>query len=164
MADKIRVGWFTFTCCEDSTIIFTELLNSYYRDWMKKIDFVHAKILRKDSYSELQPMDLAFVEGAITSDTQEVKLKKIREKSKKLVAIGACAVIGSPSNQRNFFNPKQHEQIQSILEKFKYKDKVLKLSDIVVVDENVPGCPMDEVGFLNILNKYINSQLVYPEP
>ena len=162
MSNKLRVGWFTFTCCEDSTIIFTELLNTYYREWMKKIDFIHAKVLRKDTYSELQPMDIAFVEGAITSDSQEQKLKKIREKAKKLVAIGACAVIGSPSNQRNFFSAKQLDEIKPIVDRFKYKEKVLKLSDIVQVDDVVPGCPMDENTFLNVLNKYLNPEPVNP--
>lgn len=100
-------------------------------------------------------MDLAFVEGAISSLEQEEKLKSIRVKAKVLIAIGSCAVVGSPSNQRNFFNQQQIEQIQPILDKFKYKEKVLKLSDIVNVDENVPGCPMNEDVFLKILNKYI---------
>ncbi len=156
MDGKLKVGWFSFTCCEDSTIIFTELLNSYWKDWTKKIDFVHAKVLKK-SPDEIPYMDIAFVEGAITSDGQEQKLKKIREKATTLVAIGACAVIGSPSNQRNFFNRDQQDEIDEILKRFKYKEKVLKLSDIVKVDETVPGCPMIEQVFLNILTKYLHA-------
>ncbi len=67
MGKKIKLGWFSFTCCEDSTIIFTELLNSHYREWLKKIEFVHARILRKDESEEIKDMDIAFVEGAISS-------------------------------------------------------------------------------------------------
>lgn len=154
MNNKLKVGWFSFTCCEDSTIIFTELMNTRWREWKKKIEFVHAKVLKR-SPVEIPEMDIAFVEGAITSDTQEQKLKIIRQKAKKLVAIGACAVIGSPSNQRNFFNRNQLDEILPILEKFKYKDKVQKLADIVTVDETVPGCPMNEERFLELLNNYL---------
>lgn len=157
MTNKIRVGWFTLTCCEDSTIIFTELLNTRYKQWLEKIEFVHARVLRKDDTSELHEMDVAFVEGAVSSDLQENKLKRIREKAKKLIAIGACAVVGSPSNQRNFFNPVQLEEIKPILEKFKYKDKVKKLSEVVTVDEVVPGCPMNEQVFLQIMEKLTNA-------
>jgi len=157
MPVKLRIGWFSFTCCEDSTIIFTELLNTHYKDWFKKLEFVHARILRKDDTEEIKEMDVAFVEGAISSDRQEEKLKKIREKAKKLVAIGACAVLGSPSNQRNFFNEDQTKEIKPILELFKYKEKVMKLSDIVTVDENVSGCPMNEQVFLQIMEKYLNA-------
>src|SRR3989344_268618 len=155
MANKLRVGWFSFTCCEDSTIIFTELLNTYWKDLKDRIEFVHAKVLKK-SPDIIPEMDLAFVEGAITGDKQEEKLKDIRQKAKKVIAIGACAVIGSPSNHRNFLNRNQADEINHILEKFKYKDKVLKLNDVVTVDEVVPGCPMNERVFLEIVNKYLN--------
>lgn len=155
MNGKLKVGWFSFTCCEDSTIIFTELLNTHYKDWLQKIEFVHARILRKDDAGKINEMDVAFVEGAISSDKQEEKLKKIRAKAKKLVAIGACAVLGSPSNQRNFFSNDQLAEIKPILELFKYKKNVMKISNVVPVDENVPGCPMNEQVFLEIMNKYL---------
>lgn len=157
MNNKLKVGWFSFTCCEDSTIIFTELLNTYWKNWKDKIEFVHAKVLKK-SPEVIPDMDLAFVEGSITAETQEQKLKNIRQKAKKLVAIGSCAVVGSPSNQRNFFNQRQLEEIKPILERFKYKEKVLKLSDIVTVDETVPGCPMNEQVFLQIMDKYLSAR------
>ena len=154
---KLRIGWFTFTCCEDSTIIFTELLNKNYKEWFERLEFVHARVLRKDQNNEIQPMDVAFVEGAISSDVQEEKLKKIRQMAKTLVAIGSCAVTGSPSNQRNFFNENQNKEIKAILEKFKYKDKVLKLADVVKVDAAIPGCPMNERLFLEIMKKFLNA-------
>lgn len=157
MDKKLKVGWFSFTCCEDSTIIFTELLNTHYKEWFKKLEFVHARILQKDDTQEIKEMDIAFVEGAISSDKQEIKLKKIREQTKKLVAIGACAIVGSPSNQRNFFNRDQMTEIKPILDLFKYKEKVIKLSELVTVDENVSGCPMNEAVFLQIMDKYLDA-------
>ena len=158
MDRKLKIGWFSFTCCEDSTIIFIELLNTYWKNWKNRLDFVHAKVLKK-SPDVIPDMDIAFVEGAITGDRQEQRPKEIRKKARKLVAIGACAVLGSPSNQRNFFNRTQLDEIRPILNRFKYKEKVLKLSDIVKVDETVPGCPMNESVFLQIMDKYLNPTL-----
>src|SRR3989338_6511278 len=154
MDRKLKIGWFSFTCCEDSTIIFTELLNTYWKNWKNRIDFVHAKVLKK-SPDIIPEMDIAFVEGAITGDKQEQRLKEIRQKAKKILAIGSCAVVGSPSNQRNFFTRIQLKEIKPILERFKYKERVLKLSDVIKVDEVVPGCPMDEKIFLKIINGYL---------
>jgi len=154
MEKKLSIGWFSFSCCEDSTIVFTELLNDHFYEWAKYIDFRHVRVLKKNN--TLKDLDIAFVEGAITGDLQEQKLKTIRQKAKKLVAIGSCAVIGSPSNQRNFFNRSQLDEIMPILQKFKYKEKVLKLSDIVTVDETIPGCPMNEQKFLELINKFLN--------
>lgn len=153
MKKKLRVGWFSFSCCEDSTIIFTELLNDHWKDWKGKIEFVHALILRKKN--ELKDLDIAFVEGAITSSVQEEKLKKIRANCKKLVAIGSCACSGMPSAQRNWFDKDRNDEIQNLLIRFKYSDKVKSLKDIVKVDEQVNGCPMVEQVFLQVISKFI---------
>ncbi len=153
MQKKLRIGWFSFSCSEDSTIIFTELLNDYYKEWRDKIEFCYFGILQKRN--EMKDLDVAFVEGAITSKGQEEKLIKIRSVSKKLVGVGACAIIGLPAGQRNNFDTKTIEEINPILMRFRYNKKVKKLSDIITVDDIVPGCPMDENTFLNILNKYL---------
>lgn len=153
MAKRLRIGWFSFSCCEDSTIIFTEILNDYYQVWKDKIEFVSAGVLQKRG--EIKNLDVAFVEGAITSKMQENTLLKIRSESNKLVAIGACACIGMPSSQRNLFDEATKKELENLLIRFKYADKVRKLSDIVKVDDQVPGCPMDENAFLQIINKYL---------
>ncbi|OGG03561.1 hypothetical protein A2W14_03195 [Candidatus Gottesmanbacteria bacterium RBG_16_37_8] len=154
MARKLKIGWFSFSCSEDSTIIFTEILNDYYRQWKNLIDFKSILVMQRKS--SIEDLDVAFIEGAITSDSQEEKLKKIRKNTKKLVAVGSCAVIGMPSSQRNqFVDENLNKEIAEILIRFQYKEKVLKVSDIVKVDDNVPGCPMNEAVFLQVINKYL---------
>lgn len=153
MVSKLRIGWFSFSCSEDSTIIFTEILNDHYREWKKKIEFVCASILQKKG--DIKNIDVSFIEGAVTSGKQEEKVKKIRLESRKVVAIGSCACIGMPSSQRNHFDEKTKDEINKILIRFRYSDKVKKLSDVITVDEMIPGCPMDESKFLTILNKYL---------
>ena len=72
---KLAIGWFTFTCSEDSTILFTELLNKHFDEWKKLIDFKHIKSLK--TKNDLNGIDVAFIEGAISSPTQEKEVKKI---------------------------------------------------------------------------------------
>lgn len=152
MNKKLKMGWFTFSCSEDSTIIFTELLNDHYKEWKKMIDF--KALLRLQKKEEIEDLDVSFIEGAITSQEQEEKLKKIRQASKKIVAVGACAVTGMPSGQRNMFPENLKEEILPIIARFQYAPMVKKISDIVIVDDQVPGCPMNEEIFLKILDKY----------
>jgi sulfhydrogenase subunit delta len=150
---KLRIGWFTFTCCEDSTIVFTELLNTHWQEWTKKIDFVHANVLK--TKNRWEAMDVAFVEGAICSPDQEEKLKKIRSLSQKIVTIGACACNGQPSGQRNNFNDPTKAEIHELLVRFNQADKVKSIKEVVPVDDAVNGCPMLEQQFLSVLNKYL---------
>jgi coenzyme F420-reducing hydrogenase gamma subunit len=150
---KLRVGWFTFTCCEDSTIVFTELMNTRWQLWKEKIDFIHAKTIQDTNRWE--QMDVAFVEGAISSADQEEKLKKIRGLSTKLVAIGSCACTGLPSNQRNWFDGPTKEEIRLLLTRFKQAESVKFLRQLTTVDDEVNGCPMNEKPFLDLIDKYL---------
>ena len=150
---KLRVGWFTFSCCEDSTILFTELMNEHWQEWKKLLDFRHARVLQSNNV--LDEMDVAFVEGALASPEHVAKLKDIRAQAKKLVAIGACAVMGMPSAQRDQFNPERLKEIEPIMARFAYMPHVKKLSEVVTVDAAVPGCPMDEKKFLEVLDNLL---------
>lgn len=150
---KLRVGWFSFSCCEDSTIIFTEIMNEHWQQWKKLIDFRHARILQTNNV--LDELDVAFVEGALATEKHVNRVREIRDKSKKLVAVGACAVMGLPSAQRNEFNEEKLKEIQIIIERFKYLKNVQKLSDVVKVDVDLPGCPMNEKKFLDVLDSVL---------
>lgn len=152
-ADKIKVGWFSFSCCEDNTVVFTELMNDHWQDWKKLFDFRHARVLK--SKNVLDELDIAFIEGAIASEDHIAKLKEIREKSKKLVAIGACAVIGMPAAQRNYFNEEQKQEIEFLTARFSALPKVLKVADVVKVDAEVGGCPMDPNKFLQAVTTLV---------
>ncbi|MFH0737602.1 MAG: hypothetical protein V1827_03525 [Candidatus Micrarchaeota archaeon] len=153
MGKKLRIGWFTFTCCEDSSIMFVELLNRYYFKWSEQLDFRYAKMLK--SKNVLDELDVAFVEGAISNEREKEKLLEIRSKAKYLVAIGSCACNGTPSAQRNSFSEAQMESIRPTLKQWDLYEKVLKLEEVVKVDDKVDGCPMFENIFLSTLDKYL---------
>lgn len=153
MPKKLRIGWFTFTCCEDSSILFLELMNKHYFQWKKILDFRHCKMLK--SRNVLDELDVAFVEGAISNDYEKEKLLEIRSKAKYLVAIGACACTGYPSAQRNDFPDNLKVRIEPFLRKWNLYRKVLRLDEVVKVDDKVEGCPMAEAVFLKVLDKYL---------
>ncbi len=100
-------------------------------------------------------MDVAFVEGAIMSAEHEEKLKKIRGLATKLVAIGSCACSALPSGQRNKFDGPTKEAIAGLLARFKQAERVKFLRQVVTVDAEVNGCPMNEKPFLDLLDTYL---------
>jgi sulfhydrogenase subunit delta len=150
---KIRIGWFSFTCCEDSTIVFTELLNTHYDEWKKIVDIRAARVLKKKE--DLKNLDISFVEGAIASERDAKKLRKIRKNSRFLIAIGSCACTGLPAGQRNTFNAKLKKEIEQEVKKFALLEKTLPIKKIVKVDDFVEGCPMNEQIFLSTFEKYV---------
>ncbi len=158
---KLKIGWFSFTCCEDSTIMFTEMLNDHFFAWKKILDFRHCNVLK--SKNEMSDIDVAFVEGAICTDKDKAKLEKIREVSKYIVAIGACAVTGYPTAHRNNFNKEMKEEIAFYLKQFHQADTVYALHELIKVDDKVPGCPMIESMFVKTMDKYLHEFGVIPE-
>lgn len=151
---KLAIGWFSFTCSEDSTILFTELLNKHFDEWKKIVEFRHLKALK--TKNSIEGLDVAFIEGAISSDSQAQEVKKIRENAKYVVAIGSCACTGMPSGSRNdFVDDKINEKITWYLDHFDYSQKVKKLSDFIKVDDMINSCPMDAASFVEILGKYL---------
>ncbi len=153
MVRKMRVGWLTFTCCEDSSIVFVELLNRHYFEWKEKIDFRYCRVLK--SKNTLDSLDVAFVEGAISNEHDRKKLLEVRSKSKYLVAVGSCACTGGPSAQRNDFTPEMKARIEPFLKKWNLYPTVMGLDKIVKVDDKVEGCPMSEQAFLAAMDKYL---------
>ena len=153
MGKKLAVGIFSFTGDEGCVITFVEILNYKLRDWADKVEFRHFRVIK--SRNSLDGLDVAFVEGAISNEKEVAKLKEIREKSKRVVAIGTCAIAGFPSNHRNFFDEARLQEIKPVLEKFGHREKVSPIGEFVKVDAVVPGCPIVESAFVQVMEKYL---------
>lgn len=152
---KIKVGWFSFSCCEDNLVVFAELMNDHWQEWFKIFDFRHVRALKTKNV--LDELDIAFIEGALAAQEHVDKVKEIREKTKTVVTVGACAVTGMPAGQRNYFNEEQLKNINFLVEKFHALPKVLKVSEVIKVDAEIGGCPMDPNKFLEAVNSLVKS-------
>ncbi|KKT73457.1 MAG: NADH ubiquinone oxidoreductase 20 kDa subunit [Microgenomates group bacterium GW2011_GWA2_44_7] len=151
---KLVVGWFSFTCCEDSTILLTELLNDHLDQWKKVVEFRYFKALK--TKNEIRELDVAFIEGAISSPKQAKEVLTIRENAKYVVAVGACAVTGLPSASRNnLVDEKTNYKLYWYFSHFDYSDKVQKLSEVIKIDDQINGCPMNAEVFMSTLNRYL---------
>jgi len=143
--------------------MLTEIMNDHYDTWRKVLDIRHARVLQ--SKNHMDQMDVAFVEGALACEEHEKKVKEIRKLATKVVAIGSCAIMGMPSAQRNTFDEQKTEEINYLLERFNYGEKVKKLDEVITIDEVVGGCPMTEKVFLEVLTRMLEEfEITLPEP
>ena len=92
---KLKIGWFTFTCCEGCATVFVELMNDHFKEWRNQIEFKHCRILK--SKNVMKDIDLAIVEGAIASLEDIEKLERIRDNAKRVMIVGSCAITGMPA-------------------------------------------------------------------
>ena len=150
---KKRVGIFSLTCDEGCSIYLTEIFNKKLIGWLEKIELVYFLALK--NHTEAENLDIALVEGVVTSKKDLAEIKKIREKAKILIAMGTCAMTALPSGQRNNFNINQLKEIKGHMEKYNFLPKALALKDVVKVDNNISGCPIDENRFIETFEKYL---------
>lgn len=152
-SNKLSVGWFSFSCCEDNTIVMTEVMNDHWQEWKQLFDFRHARVMKSNNI--MDSFDIAFIEGAMASPEHEKMLKDIRSRSKKIVAVGSCAIVGMPAGQRNTFTEEQKAATDYLVTRFGALSQVKKVSDVVTVDVEIPGCPMDPKVFLEKVNALV---------
>ncbi|MDP2684580.1 MAG: hypothetical protein Q8P20_06050 [bacterium] len=156
MAKKInkkKVGIFSFSCDEGCSIYLIEIFNTKLIGWLEKMDLEYFLAIK--DHHEVDHFDVIVVEGIITNKNDKERLEKLRAKSDVLIAMGTCTITGYPSAQRNDFNENQMAQIRDHLKKFDYLPKALTVPEVVKVDAEVMGCPINEKKFIEVFEKYL---------
>lgn len=150
---KKRVGIFSLTCDEGCSIMLAEIFNKKLVSWLPKIELAY--FLSIKNHADYEYLDIALVEGVVTSEKDKETIQKIRSKSKILIAMGSCAMTALPSGQRNTFTPDQMEEIKEHMEKYHFLPKALSLKEVVNVDDEIAGCPIEEEKFVEVFEKYL---------
>lgn len=99
--------------------------------------------------------DIVFVEGAVISSEDENRLKQARKKSDILVAIGSCACLGGIAEIKNYQD--KEERIRYVYKNIEgiHNPQVKSLKEVVRVDYQIPGCPMNSEEFLRIATELV---------
>lgn len=98
------------------------------------------------------PYDLTLVEGSITTPHDAERIHAIRRSSKLLVTIGACATAGGIQALRNFKDVREFTSIvYAHPEYIETLKKSTPISDHIVVDLEVRGCPINKHQLIEVI-------------
>jgi len=151
---RLRIAVYRLTSCSGCVLKLIDLLNRC-PEFLDKLEFVHFKelgIVRE----EIERVDVAIVEGAVTTPRDERLLAQVREESRVLIAVGTCAILGGVTALRNWMSLDEAKRIvYPEPENIESLDRVRPVSEVVPVDFEVPRCPVDEE-----LLRYILMQIV----
>jgi len=115
-----------------------------------RIELVYSPLVDNKEFPD--QVDVTIVEGAVSSQEDLHKIRKIREHTRILVALGDCAVTSNVPAMRNYFpvpalldrayreNATAQQQIpdESIPPLL---PKARPVHEVVKVDVHIPGCP-----------------------
>ncbi len=153
---KLKIGIYEFTgCAGDALLILDceeEIINIFQAADIEA--FLMAKSDNRDG-----ELDVALVEGSISSEKEIEELFDVRKRSKVVVAIGICSCLGGI--QAAFLDPKHwqenYKKIYGDLEMVNTKAMQSKPIDAYVkVDYYLPGCPIGKDQFLSTLTRIIS--------
>jgi coenzyme F420-reducing hydrogenase gamma subunit len=102
------------------------------------------------------PYDLSLVEGSISTPDDVERIHRVREQSKALVTIGACATAGGIQALRNFGDVDELLSIVYATPAFlSTLDTVTPISEHVDVDFELRGCPIAPRQLLEVIGAFL---------
>ncbi len=144
---KPKVGILGLTGCAGEQIVILNCEDQLI-DILGAIDIKYfpTAMTKNDDHCKL---DIAFVEGAVVQPKDEESLKKIRQRSKLLIALGTCAVWGGLPAMRNDV-PREVflEKVYGTKGKYFKSIQAQPLKNFVKVDLYISGCPIEKEQFL----------------
>jgi coenzyme F420-reducing hydrogenase gamma subunit len=98
------------------------------------------------------PYDVALVEGSITTPEDEKRIQVVRQDSKFLVTIGACATAGGIQALRNWQDVAEFTRAVYATPAYIHTlAQSTPISSHVAVDFEVNGCPINKMQILEVL-------------
>ncbi|OFZ69742.1 MAG: hypothetical protein A3K03_03675 [Bdellovibrionales bacterium RIFOXYD1_FULL_44_7] len=155
--NKVKVAFFDFTSCEGCQIEVTNFGQDAFLGLLDHIEVVEFREAMSEKTKDR--IDVSFIEGSFSRESDRKRLEEIRERSNVVVAYGACAATGGINALKN------HKCDYS---KFVYgKDSEMPhlnsqeakpISAAIKVDFSVNGCPMDKNEFAYIVSHLLHGK------
>jgi len=103
------------------------------------------------------PYDISLVEGSITTEHDRKRIEQVRECSKTLITIGACATAGGIQALRNFKDVNDFINVVYARPDFiETLDTSTPISDHVTVDFELRGCPINKSQLLEVISAFLS--------
>lgn len=158
---KPRIAVLKFASCDGCQLQFLNLEDELLRV-AEQIDFAYFP--EASSRAMNGPYDITFVEGSITTPDDARRIIGVREESRYLVTIGACATAGGIQALRNWADIKQYLQtVYPSPEFISTLSTSTPISEHVRVDFEIWGCPVDKHQLLAVVRSLLSqAQPVLP--
>ncbi len=147
---KPKLGVFKFSSCDGCQLSILDAEDELLAiaNSVEIRDFLEAT-----SATAGAPYDVALVEGSISTPEEVERILRIREDSRMLVTIGACATAGGLQALRNWSRLELFKQaVYPDPKSVKSLEKALPVSDFVSVDFELRGCPISREQLLEFLS------------
>lgn len=144
-----RIGVFKLTSCDGCQLSILNLEEELF-DLLQIYDIAYFR--EALDRAPLKEYDIGIVEGSISTDRQKKEIVEIRERSRWLMSIGACATAGGLQALRNWSNVADYKRyVYPSPDLVSALPMSTPLSDHVYLDFELWGCPIDKAALAETL-------------
>lgn len=150
---KPKVAVHKFSSCDGCQLALLNM-GPALLDLAEQVEFVH--FAEAGPFDDNAEVDLAFVEGSISAPEDLERIHKIRQNSRVLVAIGACATSGGIQALRN--SADAAHWVAHVYPQPGHIDSLplsTPVSAHVKVDFELWGCPVNSPQVLGFINHFL---------
>ena len=151
---KPTIGVYALTSCYGCQL--SVAMVSKILEVANAVEFKSYYMLSSNS-SMHEKVDVAFVEGSVSTEKDLEELKEIRKNAKYLVSMGACAINGGVQSWYDK-DQKYQDLYTKVYGKKKIKHVGVKATPIdqhIKVDFKLPGCPPEEDEIIYFISTFI---------
>lgn len=156
MPRRLRLAVWKFASCDGCQLSLLDAEDELLT-LAGAVDIVHFK--EASRARSTGRYDLSLVEGSITTARDAARIREIREKSAKLVTIGACATAGGIQALRNFRG--MNDFMAAVYAHPEYIDTLstsTAIADHVPVDFELRGCPVNKHQLLEVVAAFLGGR------
>lgn len=153
MERRPRVAVFKFASCDGCQLTLLDCEDELLA-LGERLDIVH--FLEATDRREPGPYDVALVEGSITTPKDVDRIRQVRQDTKFLVTIGACATSGGIQALRNWAD--HADFLRAVYASPQYIESLATstaIADHVPVDFELRGCPIDKRQLLEVIRALV---------
>lgn len=149
MSDKLKLATVWLDGCSGCHMSFLDI-DERILDVAALADLVYSPLVDTKQFPEM--VDIALIEGAVSSEDDYHKIRHVRDHTRILVSLGDCAVTANVPAMRNRF------KVETVLDRAYFENATLNqqiplevvpplrpqsipVHQVVTVDVFVPGCP-----------------------
>jgi coenzyme F420-reducing hydrogenase gamma subunit len=151
-----RLAVFKLASCDGCQLSLLDLEESL----LAIADAVDIAVFREATSRDAEgPFDLTLIDGSVSTARDVARIREIRQRSRTLVALGACATAGGIQALRNFQDADEMRRL--VYASPEYVDSLATstaITDHVPVDFELRGCPPDRHQLLEVVSAFLNGR------
>jgi sulfhydrogenase subunit delta len=147
---KPRLAVWKFASCDGCQLTLLDCED----ELLAIADAVEIAYFREATNTDLEGgYDVSLVEGSVTTAHDAARIRDVRQRSRTLVTIGACATAGGIQALRNFADVREYAAI--VYARPDYIQTLATstaIADHVPVDYELRGCPIDKHQLVEVIS------------